>query len=69
MDKALEVRVVEGFKIGRKEISVLHLQFADDTLFLLGADFDNVRNIKSNLKFFTFCSGLKINMGKSLWWE
>ena len=35
MDKAVEVGVVKGFRIGREEVGVSHLQFADDTLFLL----------------------------------
>lgn len=61
----VDVGVVEGVKIGREEVCVSHLQFADDTLFLLEANNENLRNLNCILKFFTGCSGLKINMGKS----
>lgn len=64
MDKAVDVGVVEGVKIGREEVCVSHLH-ADDTLFLLEANNENLRNLNCILKFFTGCSGLKINMGKS----
>ncbi|KAL5555254.1 hypothetical protein UlMin_037490 [Ulmus minor] len=35
MDKAVRIGEVKGFKVGREEEVVSHLQFADDTLFLL----------------------------------
>ena len=38
MDKAVEEKVVKGFKVGTDEVSVSHLQFADDTLLLLEAE-------------------------------
>ena len=44
-----------------EEVSISHLQFADDTLFFL----ENFRIVDTILKFFSVCSGLKINMGKS----
>ena len=55
----MEERVVKGFKVGRDEVSISHLQFADDTLFLLEAELDNIKNVNCLLKFFTVCSGLK----------
>ncbi|KAL5539045.1 hypothetical protein UlMin_044773 [Ulmus minor] len=56
---------VKGFKIGREEVVVSHLQFADDTLFLLEPDKSNIKKVNTILKFFGMCSGLKINMNKS----
>ncbi|KAL5557179.1 hypothetical protein UlMin_039415 [Ulmus minor] len=38
MDKAVSIGEVKGFKVGREEVVVSHLQFADDTLFLLDPD-------------------------------
>lgn len=38
MDKAVEERIVKGFKVGREDVGVSYLQFVDDTLFLLEAE-------------------------------
>ena len=37
MDKAYEQGVIQGFTVEREVVHVSHLQFADDTLFLLDA--------------------------------
>ncbi|KAL5566826.1 hypothetical protein UlMin_029990 [Ulmus minor] len=65
MDKAVRIGEVKGFKVGREEEVVSHLQFADDTLFLLEPDKSNIEKVNTILKFFSMCSGLKINMNKS----
>ncbi|KAL5543250.1 hypothetical protein UlMin_010960 [Ulmus minor] len=65
MDKAVRIGEVKGFKVGREEVVVSHLQFADDTLFLLEPDKSNIERVNTILKFFSMCSGLKINMNKS----
>ncbi|KAL5539489.1 hypothetical protein UlMin_044009 [Ulmus minor] len=65
MDKAVSIGEVKGFKVGREEVVVSHLQFADDTLFLLEPDQINIQKVHTILKFFSMCSGLKINMNKS----
>ncbi|KAL5565627.1 hypothetical protein UlMin_028791 [Ulmus minor] len=65
MDKAVGIGEVKGFKVGREEVVVSHLQFADDTLFLLEPDKSNIEKVNTILKFFSMCSGLKINMNKS----
>ena len=64
MDNAYEQGVIQGFTVGRDAIHVSHLQFADDSLFLLDAK-SNLRNVKCILKFFSVCLGLNINMEKS----
>lgn len=48
-----------------EDISVSHLQFADDTLFFLENSLENVSYVDAILKLFCACSGLKINMGRS----
>ncbi|KAL5580279.1 hypothetical protein UlMin_012721 [Ulmus minor] len=65
MDKAVRIGEVKGFEVGREEVVVSHLQFADDTLFLLEPDKSNIEKVNTILKFFSMCSGLKINMNKS----
>ena len=65
MDKAVSIGDVKGFKVGREEVVVSHLQFADDTLFLLDPDQSNIQKVHTILNFFSMCSGLKINMNKS----
>ncbi|KAL5556911.1 hypothetical protein UlMin_039147 [Ulmus minor] len=65
MDKAVRIGEVKGFKVGREEVVVSHLQFADDTLFLLEPDKSNIEKVNTILKFFSMCSDLKINMNKS----
>ena len=35
MDKAKECNVIRGFVVGRDRVEILHLQFADDTLFFM----------------------------------
>ena len=65
MDKVVRIGEVKGFKVGREEMVVSHLQFADDTLFLLEPDQSNIKKVNIFLKFFSICYGLKINMNKS----
>ncbi|KAL5538556.1 hypothetical protein UlMin_042562 [Ulmus minor] len=65
MDKAVRIGEVYGFKVGREEVVVSHLQFADDTFFLLEPDQSNIHKVNTILNFFSMCSGLKINMNKS----
>ena len=52
-------------QVGRDKIKVSHLQFADDTLFFVKEDENNIRTLYSALKIFCSVSGLKINFGKS----
>lgn len=65
MDKGVERDLVKGFSIGRDGVSISHLQFADDTLFLLDDTRANLGRVNALLRFFSECSGLKINMDKS----
>ena len=42
-DKLVSQNVVERFEVGRDKIKVSHLQFADDTLFFIKEDENNIR--------------------------
>ena len=52
--------------MGRENVEVSHLQFADDTLFSLEAVVEGMKNLLKLLKVFCLVSGLRINMKKSL---
>ena len=58
--------MVECLEIGRDQIKVSHLQFADDTLFSIKENENNITALYSALKIFCSVSGLKINFGKSI---
>jgi hypothetical protein len=53
------------FKVGRGEMPVSHLQYADDTVFIGEATVDNLWAMKAILRGFEAVSGLKVNFWKS----
>jgi len=63
--QAVKTNMLHGLKIGRKEVDMCLLQYADDTLFLCGNSFTNVVTLKAILRGFEIASGLKINFHKS----
>ncbi|XP_071695017.1 uncharacterized mitochondrial protein AtMg01250-like [Rutidosis leptorrhynchoides] len=62
---AINRGMFKGVKIGKDEIVLSHLQYADDTLFVGEWSKVNFSNVVKLLKCFEDASGLKINMGKS----
>jgi len=63
--QAVKTNMLHGLKIGRKEVDISLLQYADDTLFLCENSFTNVVTLKAILRGFEIASGLKINFHKS----
>ena len=63
--QAVKANLYSGLSIGRKEVELCMLQFADDTLFLCQDVYTNVFTLKAILKGFELASGLKINFHKS----
>jgi len=63
--QALTANLLTGIKVGRKEVEVGVLPFADDTLFFCEDTFSNVFTIKAILRCYEIASGLKINFHKS----
>jgi hypothetical protein len=62
---AEEKNLYSGFKVGNSGVSISHLQYADDTIFLGEASAENLWSIKAILRGFELASGLKVNFGKS----
>ena len=63
--QGVKSNILSGLKIGRKEVELSILQFADDTLFLCQDSFSNIITLKSILRGYELASGLKINFHKS----
>uniref|UniRef100_A0A803P8A0 Reverse transcriptase domain-containing protein n=1 Tax=Cannabis sativa TaxID=3483 RepID=A0A803P8A0_CANSA len=64
VDKAVETEAFSGFQIGKDNIRLSHLQFADDTLFFV-KDEDSLQKLVKIVEAFCGISGLKVNLNKS----
>ena len=58
-------QLLQGVKVGERDILVNMLQFVDDTLFLSQANTQNIMIIKSFLKCFELGLGLKVDFSKT----
>ena len=63
--KAINMNMWEGIKIGRNEIMLSHLQYADDTILFCPPDLNYLINIKKALILFDLASGLHVNFHKT----
>ncbi|GAU16879.1 hypothetical protein TSUD_368280 [Trifolium subterraneum] len=63
--RAKEICMFKGFKVGINGLSVSHLQYAYDTIFLGEASIENLWTLKTILRCFEMASGLKVNYAKS----
>ncbi|XP_071715009.1 uncharacterized protein [Rutidosis leptorrhynchoides] len=57
--------LIRGVNIGKDNVRVSHLQFADDTIFFGDWGYRNASSIHKTLSCFEKVSGLRINMSKS----
>lgn len=62
---AISLGKFKGFRVGRSDVVISHLQYADDTLLIGEASYDNPWVMKSTLRCFELASGLKVNFFKS----
>jgi len=60
-----DLRLIEGIDLGQSQLSILHLQYADDTLIFSSDKLSSLQNIKRILQCFELVSGLKVNLLKS----
>ena len=65
VEKATEMGFITGCLVGRENVMISHLQFADDTLFFLDHVGSSFTHLLTILGAFCSVSGLKINMAKS----
>ncbi|KHN21251.1 LINE-1 reverse transcriptase like, partial [Glycine soja] len=63
--EAMEKNLFQGLLVGRNEMEVSILQYADDTIFFGKTSMENFKAIKVILRSFELVSGLKINFSKS----
>lgn len=64
IEKSQELDVFHGLVVGHERVEVSHLQFADDTIFLIGDKLEYWHNLLEMLDLFCFASGMKINKPK-----
>ena len=65
LHEAISRNLFKGIKVGRNEMSVSHLQYADDTIIFCKSQVDQLLNVKRVLRCFEVISGFKINFFKS----
>ncbi|KAL3637949.1 hypothetical protein CASFOL_018397 [Castilleja foliolosa] len=65
VQKAVSMGRFRPVRVGKKEVEVSMLQFADDTLFIGEANNENIFTLKSILRMFELWSGLRVNYNKS----
>ncbi|KAL2318598.1 hypothetical protein Fmac_032474 [Flemingia macrophylla] len=65
MRDTIKKNVYKGLKIGRNEINISLLQFANDTIFMGKDTFSNMLSLKIILRGFKLVSGLRNNFSKS----
>lgn len=65
MKKAISEGFLQTATVGSPGIKVSHLQYADDTLFVLNGNKENAETLRWLLKNFELVSGLEVNFDKS----
>ncbi|XP_057779790.1 uncharacterized protein LOC130998388 [Salvia miltiorrhiza] len=65
IERAAERQFLVPANIGKDKVPISHLQYADDTIFLLEVDDRNMESVKKLLILFQFVSGLAVNFDKS----
>jgi hypothetical protein len=65
MRRAVELNLFRPFLLGREEVPISILQYADDTLCIGEACVENLWVLKAMLRGFEMASGLKVNFSKS----
>ncbi|GJZ49710.1 putative RNA-directed DNA polymerase, eukaryota, reverse transcriptase zinc-binding domain protein [Tanacetum coccineum] len=65
LQEAKSKGIFEGVNIGSDNVSISHLQFADDALIIGKWSFENAKNLCRILRCFHLAFGLKVNFSKS----
>ncbi|GKV11739.1 hypothetical protein SLEP1_g22962 [Rubroshorea leprosula] len=65
INSAVSKSLFNGVQVGSSNVTISHLQFADDTILFGEANEQNIKAAKSIMRTFELVSGLKINYNKS----
>ena len=65
MERAIEAGFIKGCQVGRENVMISHLQFANDTFFFVEQGGSSFKNLLMLVGLFCSVLGLKINMAKS----
>ncbi|KAI3517218.1 hypothetical protein L1887_16430 [Cichorium endivia] len=65
MKEVCEKGLFTGIKVPHEDVSISHLFYADDALFLGEWSLENIKNLARVLRCFHVVSGLKVNFNKS----
>lgn len=60
-------RLIEGLRVGKDNVELSLLQYADDTLIFLPHNAEKILNIKRIMQCFSIMSGFDINFSTT--WE
>lgn len=60
MKEVISKGYFKGFKVGKSDVIISHLQYADDALFIGETSVGNLWCMKANLRWFHLISGLKV---------
>ena len=63
--RARSIGLIEGVLVGKENVDISHLQYANDMIIFSPAKGQNLQNIRRILDCFTIMSGLYINYSKT----
>lgn len=64
VSKAVDLGLLEAAYVGSEKIMILHIQYADDTMFTSSKKLENAKIIKDILQNFELMVGHKVNFSK-----
>jgi hypothetical protein len=65
MRRAVSLKFFKPIVVKNSNVSISHLQYADDTIFIGEDCVENVWCVKAILRWFHLMSGLKVNFAKT----
>nr|KYP51174.1 LINE-1 reverse transcriptase isogeny [Cajanus cajan] len=69
MRQATQNNMFASFKLGKNNVDINLLQYADDTIIFGEGNLHNIMVVKSMLRCFEMVSGLKVNFHKKQFWS
>ncbi|KAJ9536499.1 hypothetical protein OSB04_un000336 [Centaurea solstitialis] len=65
IEKAKNLGLLNGVKVGKKDVLISHLQYADKVILFGSWETENLKNMKKVMECFYEVSGLNMNLNKS----